>query len=782
MSQNGTSAGEGRATGFELDRIVLPVREGVTPNLRPPVRIFLGTEAAQYRADRVLVWSIEKVRDPSRVYEVTLLQDLPGFDRSRWTTSFTNYRFAIPHLLGGRGRAIYNDEDQVYLTDPAELFDLDMADHGYLAVSDTDTSVMLVDAGKMVEVWPLAASQKRSKRSLLRRASQVPGLYGALDGAWNVRDDEVDAEAARCLHFTTLHTQPWRPFPDRFVYDHHPDENIWFELEREANQAGFRLFGRDTPSRTFVANAVACDEVVKPAPTAGVEAESEEAVRRLVAAFDAEDVLEVGSGTERTEDAEKPRWGAQGHRHRSLADWLAEAGLERDADGVVCLDLLSQLPQRDVPWIVDTFFDRARSFVFARVCCQAPERAVGGRGPPAGTEGGPLWWRFVFESAAARRPGVHWELALENDPRFPGVPSSTLRGGASPGAVCPRIWVLDDGDSGHREASRALADALGWPFELKRTTATDFGSLVPPWPDLAIAAGPAAAAASKHVRRSARGRTLCVQLGDEGSDPASDFDLSVVSSSARRFPHPQRIELDGPVVRADTSEAVQDESLPGPRIVLLAGADSKQHAWDAGFAARIGADTLRLTGEIGGVALAATVAPLAGPVEAAFREALSGARAVAPGGAQGVGLKKWLGLGDVFVVAGDDDALLARVCATGRPVLIYPVPRRACSGRQGVADGFRNWVFRSSRVRPLNRRGTTRPQKWNELRCSRWLERGWIDPVPEPARFHERLVEGGRAGFFGDPVPPTSEALREVETVAQRVREMLGRRPSEAAR
>ena len=80
---------------------------------KPPVRIFVGTEPGQYRAERVFVWSVEQVRDPSRSYEIYLMKDLAGFDRSRWLTGFTNYRFAIPHLAGGAGRAIYNDVDQI---------------------------------------------------------------------------------------------------------------------------------------------------------------------------------------------------------------------------------------------------------------------------------------------------------------------------------------------------------------------------------------------------------------------------------------------------------------------------------------------------------------------------------------------------------------------------------------------------------------------------------------------------------------------------------------------
>ena len=104
------------------ERVVLGVREGHQPSAEDPVRIFLGTQPEQHRAERIFIWSIEQVRDPSRVYEIYLMKSLRGFDQRGWTTGFTNYRFAIPHFAGRHGRAIYNDVDQIYLADPAELF------------------------------------------------------------------------------------------------------------------------------------------------------------------------------------------------------------------------------------------------------------------------------------------------------------------------------------------------------------------------------------------------------------------------------------------------------------------------------------------------------------------------------------------------------------------------------------------------------------------------------------------------------------------------------------
>src|SRR3546814_19314239 len=102
------------------------------------------TEPAQQRAERVFVWSILQARDPARRYEIYLMKDLKGFDRDRWKTGFTNYRYAIPDLAGKAGRAIYNDVDPVYLADPAEPFDMDMQGAGQLCISEREPAVRLL--------------------------------------------------------------------------------------------------------------------------------------------------------------------------------------------------------------------------------------------------------------------------------------------------------------------------------------------------------------------------------------------------------------------------------------------------------------------------------------------------------------------------------------------------------------------------------------------------------------------------------------------------------------
>ncbi|MGK2915735.1 MAG: hypothetical protein ACSLE5_15030, partial [Porticoccaceae bacterium] len=84
------------AEALSLECVTFDVAPGLKPNGKPPVRIFLGSEEAQHRAERIFLYTVCKLRDPARVYMVYLMKNLPGFDRQAWRTGFTQYRFAIP--------------------------------------------------------------------------------------------------------------------------------------------------------------------------------------------------------------------------------------------------------------------------------------------------------------------------------------------------------------------------------------------------------------------------------------------------------------------------------------------------------------------------------------------------------------------------------------------------------------------------------------------------------------------------------------------------------------
>jgi hypothetical protein len=219
----------------------LEPKPGVKASKKPPVRIFLGTEPAQHRAERVFLFSLEKVRDPARAYEMHLMKDIKGIDRKGWKTGFTNYRYAIPEWAGGKGRAIYNDVDQIYLADPSKMFDMDMKGAGVAAISGAETSVMLIDCEKMLPIWNLKAVREGKGHAHFKAAMSGKKLWTPLNEAWNSRDGAVPVEKTKCLHYTTLHTQPWRPFPDQLSYNPSPLAYVWHNLEKEADAEQYAL-------------------------------------------------------------------------------------------------------------------------------------------------------------------------------------------------------------------------------------------------------------------------------------------------------------------------------------------------------------------------------------------------------------------------------------------------------------------------------------------------------------------------------------------------------------
>lgn len=372
---------------------------GVAPSARPPVRIFLGTEPLQARAERVFIWSVKAHRDPARAYEIHLMKDLVGFDRSGWTTGFTNYRYAIPHLAGEQGRAIYNDVDQIYLSDPAEMFDLDMGDAAILCINEGETSVSLIDCAKMAPHWRLADAQGGHKRKHFLDIMNSNGLCGRLPPEWNALDADLSIETAKCYHFTTLRTQPWRPFEDQLRYAEHPEAEIWRKLERDANARRFNAFSRERPSAYF-ANALA--QLKRAAPKSAQEDVRKHAtqVAKLAAAAGATSVYDLSAASQ------NERIALPGVAVTTRDGWETPFALPISGryDGVVAIDILSALPEEDVPWVLDELFAAAEKFVYVSVLADAAKLEDDAERLPSD------WWGLQLELAKSRNPGGRMQL------------------------------------------------------------------------------------------------------------------------------------------------------------------------------------------------------------------------------------------------------------------------------------------------------------------------------------------------------------------------------------
>ena len=410
----------------------LEVAPGIRPNNKPPVRIFLGTEAGQFRAERVFVWSVIQVRDPARVYEIYFMKDLKDYDRTGWKTGFTNYRYAIPAMGGGKGRAIYNDVDQIYLADPGEMFDLDMGSAGMLGITERETSVMLIDCGKMIKYWTLDDAQHGKKHGFFRETVHDNKLWGRLPAEWNARDDEFTAEKSKCFHFTTLQTQPWQPFPNVLRYEPHPDGEVWFSRERAADAAGFSVFTRNRPSRRYgeileqyrQLHSQGATNINLPAVETfdgHSRRRHEDDILTMIKETGARSLLDYGAGKGSGYKPSQAKDSTSATRVNSA--WpdvevtCYDPGFEPFAkpyagkfDGVICTDVLEHIPDEDIPWVLDELFKSATKFVYASAACYPARKKLPNGDNAHVTQQQPEWWNGWFSLVARRYPGIRWKL------------------------------------------------------------------------------------------------------------------------------------------------------------------------------------------------------------------------------------------------------------------------------------------------------------------------------------------------------------------------------------
>ena len=437
-------------TRDEPELVVIDVEPGVTPSDKPPVRIYLGSEAAQHRAERIFVWSILQVRDPARRYEIYMMKDLKGYDRARWKTGFTNYRYAIPHMAGNTGRAIYNDVDQIYLADPAELFDMDMKGAGQMCIAPRETAVMLLDCEKMSKVWDHKDAKNSEKHRVFRdQVQSIDGMWGELSGVWNARDHEYEAGVSKLLHYTTLQMQPWRPFPKVLRYKENENGEVWFAMERAADAAGYTIFTEDRPSggyRKLIEMYQTMHQ--EGSPQAGLPPEKTfwgkslvehiDPIAALIAETGTKTMLDYGSGKAQLyspfpgEPAES--------RFKSMKGWgdtkvtCYDPGyepfsgpVEEKYDGVICTDVLEHITEEDIAWVLDKLFAHAKHFVYAVAACYPARKFLPDGQNAHCTVQAPEWWREQMEAAARRNKGVKWQLCAQSEGKF-GKTDRVFRG------------------------------------------------------------------------------------------------------------------------------------------------------------------------------------------------------------------------------------------------------------------------------------------------------------------------------------------------------------------
>lgn len=263
----------------------------------------------------------------------------------------------------------------------------------------------------------------------------------------------------------------------------------------------------------------------------------------------------------------------------------------------------------------------------------------------------------------------------------------------------PSVWALLDDRAGNRSQALGVAEALGFRFQVQELvyTATaalpnffvgaSFGgltpssrvNLVPPWPDLVIAAGRRTAPVARKIKKDSGGTAKLVQIMYPGDAGADEFDLIAAPRHDSLPPRPNRIavtgapgRIRGPVLEKAAAEwRGRFEHLPKPWIALIVGGSTRRRTFTDDMARDLGSRVQAMAAGAGG-SLLVTTSRRTGEAEGALLAEIGDPSFVFRWGDDGDNpYLGFLALADAVVVTGDSTSMASEACATRAPVYIY---------------------------------------------------------------------------------------------------------------
>jgi hypothetical protein len=211
------------------------------------------------------------------------------------------------------------------------------------------------------------------------------------------------AGRSKVLHYTTIHTQPWQPFPEHFVYQRNPVAHVWLDMERAADVAHYQLFSAERPSARY--------ETLSARPRTLPDAVVTDGLEELLAESGAASVLEFQLGPSRAPTV-ADRAGRTVTRCTPMESSVS-ALPDRGFDAVVCAGALAALPEEDIPWLLESLFRSARRCCYLSVSTNAVADPLDD-GVARRTDCSRSWWLTQVERASACHPAVHWKLVLHD--------------------------------------------------------------------------------------------------------------------------------------------------------------------------------------------------------------------------------------------------------------------------------------------------------------------------------------------------------------------------------
>ena len=368
----------------------------------------------------------------------------------------------------------------------------------------------------------------------------------------------------------------------------------------------------------------------------------------------------------------------------------------------------------------------------------------------------------------------------------PGETSAPARRTASLAAgtghtTPPRTWLMLGGKAGDNTQITALAEALGWPFEIKRlaykktelftnlfagpTTAglvqATSDRLEPPWPELVISAGRRNEPLVRWIQAAAAKdpslpRVRLVHVGRPWALHEC-FDLIVTTPQYRLPKKPHILHNELPLQRVNTGRLEAEARhwqprlahLPKPHITVLLGGHAGPYNFDRENGALLGYHANAMALAKGGSLLVTTSARTPEAAIQAFEAQLRAPHTLHrftrfEPEAQNP-FFAFLGMADEVIVTSDSMSMLAEAIASGKPTHIFDLSRGKTSNRPpNPADGS------------ITERSLT--ERLADFRTQAIMYTIGMHALPSRLTrdvriIHTRQVEAGRATWLGQTQP-----------------------------
>jgi mitochondrial fission protein ELM1 len=292
-------------------------------------------------------------------------------------------------------------------------------------------------------------------------------------------------------------------------------------------------------------------------------------------------------------------------------------------------------------------------------------------------------------------------------PEWSGRPALQVAAGASevvlaaPAPAQPTVWVLECHRPGDHAQSLALAEALDWPFTVKKMTFRWFelffalagmatlagvnrrrsSPLTAPWPDLLIISGRMNETPAKWIRKKSGGRTQIVVIGGRNWTPPDELDCVITTAQFRMPAHRNVLHNTFPLHLATPERLAQSAAecaprlgaMRGPFLTLMVGGSSGPYVFSRETAQRLGREASDLARRLGATLLVSTSARTGKSASRALERAID-VPCVFYRFRQDDADNPHLGflaLADSLIVTGDSMSMLMEACDTGRPVYMF---------------------------------------------------------------------------------------------------------------